>query len=449
MKFNIIFTKNETKYITLYNYIKENILNGNLAPNAKLPTKRHLSQLLDISQNTIIQSYNLLLDEGLITSIEKKGYYVSPYNLEIINNTLYEPLKDDSIKYKYNLTTKNIDPSIFPYYTWNKLNKEILYNENNVISKSQNKGSILLRNTIASYLYESKGIRVNPKNIIIGSGIEYLLTLLSTILDAKVYAIENPGYDKVARILKNNNKEIIYCDLDNEGIKINNLDADIIYITPDNQFPTGVKMSLLRKLEISKWINEKRYVIEDDFDSEFKYLSNKSLYLYNLIPENTILLSTYSRTITPALRISYMILPDKLLKLYDEKYYYYSSTVSTLDQLVLNEFINKGYYSRHINKTKVIYKQKRNKIIEILENKDIKIDYENSYLSLIIEVDNLNKELFKLRTKEEKIDISLMDDYFFDNKKCNKIIIGYNSIPLDDIEFAINILIKIIDECRK
>ncbi|MGM9971734.1 MAG: PLP-dependent aminotransferase family protein [Anaeroplasmataceae bacterium] len=449
MKFNVDFTENTPKYIILYNYIKDNILNNNLKPNEKLPTKRILSNMLNISQNTIIQAYNLLLDEGLITSIEKKGYYVLPYNLEITNKEPFEMLKDNTICYMYDLTTKNIDSSIFPYYTWNKLNKKILYDNNSIISKSDNKGSIELRNTISNYLYESKGIRVNPYNIIIGSGIEYLLTLLINILPAKTYAIENPGYDKVSRIIKNNQKEIIYSNIDNEGMIINNVEADAIYITPDNQFPTGVKMSLSRKLEIAKWVNEKRYVIEDDFDSEFKYLSNKSVLLYNLIPNNTILLSTYSRTISPALRISYMILPDELMKNYNRLYSFYSSTVSTLDQLLLNEFISEGYYSRHINKTKALYKQKRAKIISILEHHpNIKIDYENSYLSLIISLSSLNKEIFKRKALENKIDIALMDDYYFNDTITNKIIIGYNAIPIDKIDKAINTLIKIIEESK-
>lgn len=447
MKFNIKFDKGP-KYLSLYNYIKDNIINNNLKPNEKLPSKRELSNELNLSINTIMQAYSLLLEEGLITSKEKKGYFVFSYSLEIENSS-YDMIEETNTGYKYDLSTKNIDSTTFPYYTWNKLNKEILYNNSSVISKTSNKGYYMLRNTIAKYLYDSKGITVNPRNIIIGSGIEYLLTLLISILPAKTYAIENPGYDKIYKIIKNNNKHIITSNIDNEGMIIDNVEADAIYITPDNQFPTGVKMSLERKLQIAKWASSNKYIIEDDFDSEFKYLANKSVLLYSLIPNNTILLSTYSRTISPALRISYMILPDNLLKLYDEKYFFYSSTVSTLDQMLLNEFISKGYYSRHINKTKTIYKQKRTKIISILEKqKDIIIDYDNSYLSLIITVPNLNKDIFKKKCQEYGIEISLMDDFYFNEERTNKIIIGYNGIPLENIDEAIKYLLKAINDAK-
>lgn len=162
------------------------------------------------------------------------------------------------------------------------------------------------------------------------------------------------------------------------------------------------------------------------------------------------MLSTYSRTISPAVRISYMILPDNLYEKYNIKYSFYSTTVSTLDQLILAEYINSGIYSRQLNKTKILYKQKRELIISILEKYDyINIDYDNSYLSLIISVNNLNKELFKKLCINNSIDISLMDDYYLDNKKDNRIIIGYSSININDIEKCIKLLINKINECLK
>ena len=448
IKFNFEFEKKGPMYIELYNKIKELILNKKIKPNEKLPSKRNLSTYLNISLNTVIEAYNLLLDEELIISIPKKGYYVSEYDISISKDNELDSLTTNINKYEYDFSTKNIDSSVFPYYTWNKICKDTIYNEN-ILIKSDNFGNITLRKTIANYLYENKGISINPKNIIIGSGIEYLLSILINVLNINTIGIENPGYDKIYKIIKNNNKKVILCNLDNEGIIINN-NVDALYITPSNQFPTGIKTSMKRKIELAKWAKGNKYIIEDDFDSEFKYLSNQSISLLSLDKTNTILLSTYSRTISPSLRISYMILPDKLYEIYNNKYSFYSTSVSTLDQLILAKFINTGAYSRHLNKTKSLYKQKRELIISLLEKYDyIDIDYDNSYLSLIIKIDDFDKELFKKECKNNSIDISIMEDYYLDKKIDNRIIIGYSGIEIDKIEKGINLLIKIIEKTRK
>lgn len=442
--YTINLNDKEALYLQLYKNIKKDILENKLKPGESLPSKRELSKHLNISLNTVVNAYNLLLEEGFITSIPKKGYYVLNYNIPQSKQINEKNNIDTTIKYKYDLSTKKIDKESFPLYSWNKISKQIIY-DGDFLNKSNNLGNDSLRETISKYLYETKGISVNKNNIIIGSGIEYLLTNLINILDIDTYAIEDPGYDKINKILINNHKRVIYAPLDEGGININALvEASCVYLTPANQFPTGIKMTLERKLEIINWAKGK-YIIEDDFDSEFKYLSNTSTSIYALSPSNTIMLSTYSRTITPSIRISYMILPDELLSKYNKAYSFYSSTVSTLDQLILNEFIKSGAYSRHLNKTKDLYKKKRKLIISMLEEYDfITIDYKNSYLSLIIDIDEFDKDKFKALALSEGLDISIMDDYIFKNKITNKIIIGYTSIAFEDIREAINLLIAII-----
>lgn len=442
--FTINFNTKEPLYLQLYKCIKNDILEGKLAPGEKLPSKRELQKHLNISLNTIINAYELLLEEGFIVSKEKKGYFVLDYDIKAINKKKEIETTEKSEEIIYDFSTKKIDKEVFPTYTWNKISKKIIY-DNLFIDKSDNSGNNSLKETISKYLYETKGLNINKNNIIIGSGIEYLLTILINLIPANTYAIENPGYDKIKKILYNNHKNVIYAPLDNEGVNIKGLEGiDVIYATPANQFPTGIKMSLQRKLEIIDILKDK-YIIEDDFDSEFKYLSNISTSIYALSPHNTILLSTYSRTITPSIRISYMILPDILLLKYKTYYSFYSSTVSTLDQLILDEFIKSGAYSRHLNKTKDLYKKKRKLIISLLSKYNfIKIDKEHSYLSLIIEVLNLDKTRFKSLIKDNHIDISLMDDYYFTDVITNKIIIGYTSISINKLESGIKKLIEII-----
>lgn len=446
---SINFTGNESKYMELYNYIKDAIIDGKMEPNEKLPSKRRMAEYLNISLNTVMEAYNLLLDEGFIVSVPKKGYFVVPFDLSIKNEKSDTKLLDEDKKMKYDLRTNNIDSKHFPFYTFYKISKNILYSED-IMEKSPSFGNIKLRNTIKKYLYETRGINVNPANIIIGSGIEYLLTNLIDILDSRSYAIENPGYNKIKKLIQNNNKKVELLPLDNEGVVIDNIESDILYITPSNQFPTGIKMSMKRKTEIASWAKDNKYIIEDDFDSEFKYLSNTSLSLFDLNKEHTIILQTYSRSLSPSFRIAYMILPDELISKYIERFSFYSSTVSTIDQLILEEYISSGAYSRNINRNKSLYKEKRDLIIEKLKDKPyLLIDYTNSYLSLIIELKPFDKERFRSLCLKEDIDISLLEDFYMDSTESNKLIIGYSGIDIDLLNEAIDKLIEIIEKVLK
>lgn len=440
--------ENEALYISIYKQIKGEILKNNLKPNEMLESKRKLSERLGVSINTIMQAYELLLEEGLIISIPQKGYYVIDYKLPKHNNNLFD--KDiEKINYKYDFTTKNIDDEAFPYYTWSKISKNILYNDKRIISKSNNKGLYELRESISKHLYDAKGILAHPNNIIIGSGIEYLFSIITDIIPGKTYAIENPGYSKIQKILLNNNKNINYVNMDEEGVIIGELkNSDCVYLTPENQFPTGIKTSINRRIELAKWAENNKYIIEDDYDSAFKYMSASYISIFSLNKEKTIYLSTFSRSITPGLRISYMILPDDLLKVYESKFSTYSSTVSTIDQLILNEFISGGYYNRHLNKTKILYKQKRDIIIKELEFNNIEIDYKDSLFSIIINVKDLNVELFKKNCNNFSIDISVLQDYFFNFEKSNKIIIGFSGIKLSELNIGIKVLIDVINKSK-
>lgn len=437
--------KKEPLYITIYKQLKQSILNNNLKPSQALESKRRLAARLNVSVNTIMQSYNLLLDEGLIISIPQKGYYVIDYKIPKKSNiNISKNIKINN--FKYDLTTKNIDECAFPYYTWSKISKNILYNDKRIITKSSGKGLFELRETISKHLFEAKGIAVDSNNIIIGSGIEYLFTIITDLLPCDTYAIENPGYSKIQKILINNNKKINYVSIDDEGVILDDLkNSDCIYLTPENQFPTGIRTSINRRILLAEWTKKNKYIIEDDYDSAFKYMSNSYISLYSLASDKTIYLSTFSRSITPGLRIAYMILPDKLLEIYENKFGLYSSTVSTIDQLILNEFIKGGFYNRHLNKTKSLYKQKRSIIINILERYDfINIDYNNSLFSVIISVDNIDTKYFKMKCIDNQIDVSILEDYYFDKQKSNKIIIGYSGINIDDITIAVEELVKII-----
>ena len=438
---NIILTDTKPKYIQIFNYISMLINKNILKPNDKLPSKRNLALELNLSLNTIIQAYNLLLDEGYIYTIEKKGYFVceqpsitlpitSLKNNEIIKNDLY-----------YDLTTSNVEK--FYNINFKKIAKEII-DSDTYLNKTNQTGDLNLKKAIKKHLFENRGIITNTQNIIIGSGIEMLEQILSLISINNI-TLENPGYHKLASIAQNINKTINYINLDDQGVKIPPKQT-ILYTTPFNQFPTGIKMSISRKKELLNFaLNTNSFIIEDDFDAEFRINSAPTTSLWMLNNDNVIFFSTFSTTMFPGLRISYVIIPDSLVTKYNQKYNNYSTSVSTLTQACLAKFIENGYYASHINKLKRNYLKKRNLCIEILKpySKLISYDAYSNYLSLLIKI---NKEIDEMdlisRLKKKKIliqSLQMLDVYKHQN---NTLILGYTAIGLKDIPIALNILIN-------
>lgn len=436
LSFTIEFEKNIPKYKTLYNYIIEHIMNGSFKSNEKMPSKRKLSADLGISQNTIIEVYELLKSEGYLYSIEKKGYYVSPIEINAVKkaNIIYhESNKTIPI---YNLTTSMIDSSLFPSITWARLTKEVL--KENYFLLGDNKGDLNLRNEISKYIFESRGIIANPDNIIIGSGIENLLPLIIPLLKPP-FGIENPGYKKIKAILDNSHIDTRYINL-----KYDNIDqCNTIYVTPTHQFPTGKTISITKRIELTKWAQDDKYIIEDDYDGEYRFDGFQAKPLFSLSNDNVIYLSTFSRTIAPSVRIAYMILPNKLIEKYQIRYNSYANPVPRINQQVLALFLQTGAYSRHIRKSKVLYKKKRDLIINILKKNNISFEAFNIGLSITIFLNKaVNEEALKNKLLMDNILISFESDYLFNKSQTSKIILGFASININDIPVVISKLVK-------
>lgn len=442
--FKINITDNEKKYVQLYNYIKSSILNGELSPMEPLPSKRVLAKDLGLSLNTIVEAYNLLLFEGFIFSVEKKGYFVVDYNLKTKKLKQIEFQISNKPLIKYDFTTKNVDSKVFPFNKWMKIQNQFSYSKETLI-QSPNKGLMKLRQTISHNIFETKGININPDNIVVGCGVEYLLSIVTKLIDNKNYIVENPGYNKIPKILKNNNCNVKYQNLDDEGVIIKDINNSYnIYTTPASEFPMGILMSMKRKKELLEYVeNNNTFVVEDDFDSEYKY-SSTSTPLLALNPNRVIFLKTFSRTIAPSFRLAYMVLPDRLISIYDKLFSFYSNTVSTLYQLVLNEFFVSGSYYRHLNKTRALYKQKKENIIKLLSNYQqyIKIINSTGLLSILVKLINIDISQFKKDITLNNIDISFIKDEM--NKYNDYLIIGYSSIDLDLINESINLLVSLI-----
>lgn len=436
----ISFNNSEKLYIQLYNHIINEIKTGNLKKDEKLPSKKVLASTLNLSNTTIENALNQLLDEGYIRSVPKSGYYVEDVEFLIPQNNDPIDILERNKKYIYNLTSNAVDTASFPYSTWVKLTKEVMSSEIDLLNKSNNQGDISLRIQIINYLKVNRGINAKPENLVIGSGLEYLLMILSLIFKNKSFAIENPGYKKVGDLLIQNHK-INYIDVTEEGISIDELykcNPDIAYVTPSNQFPTGALMHTKKRLELLKWASNNKYIIEDDYNSEFHMFSAPTKSLQGLDNnERVIYLSTFSRTLAPSIRISYMILPNHLMKIYNELFKSFTCPVSKIEQHTLELFIKDGYYARHLNRVKNIYKKKHEIVIKYLKKKNIKI-IKDGFLHLLIESN------FKIRENayKNKLKISLLKDFYYTDYQKDILILGYAGVDMNHFEQALSLLFK-------
>jgi len=443
--------KSNKMYIDIYEHIKDDILKGVLVKDEKLPSKRVLANNLNVSLNTIINAYDILLLEGYIYSVEKKGYYVSDFlgfdYKDKESNYIEEiDIKDD---YIYDFTTSNIDYKLFPKSVFNSITKDIIYNDESFYNRFDYKGSINLRNQIKKLLYEEKSISAEVSQIIIGENAHSLINEIIKLLNINSIMLENPGYYN-----KNSfNINVIYNYMDKKGFSIKEfIDSklDLAIVTSFLEFPTGIKMPMDRKLEISNYIKENdKYIIEDSFDSSFRNNGYQTIPLFNL-SDNVIFLGSFSRTMFPGLCISYMVLPKHLVKKYEEIFKVSPKSIPSLDQIILTKFIESGKYSNHINRLRTSFLNKKKHILNILSNKDINIVQTDNYSSILVELDNkIDLEKLKKEFKDNKIKINFINDFM--EKRLDKIIliIGFSSIDYSLIDEGIDLIISSINNSLK
>lgn len=435
----IIFDNSKPKYIQIFEQIASMINTAVLTGGEQLPSKRNLSLSLNVSLNTIINAYALLLEEGYIYSIEKKGYFVSAQPMVAVYSKKSTERIPEKENIQYDFTTQNVEK--FSNTQWKKLIKEST--EENNCGKTPLKGDLGLRQVISRHLLENRGITVSEENIVIGTGMEIFEQILScTGIDS--ITLENPGYHKLAYIAANLDMRVCYLPLDSEGVTVP-AEKTILYTTPFNQFPTGVKMSIARKKALIQWsIQTEGYIIEDDFDAEFRINSAPATVLFSLNPARVIFFSTFSTTLFPGLRISYAILPDKILNRFEEKYRHYSCGVTTTSQKVLKEFIRQGGYASHVNKMKKKYLKKRELCIRCLRQYNmVETDEHRNYLSLLIKLPITENDLeFTERLKKKGLKMQALATFDIAYNSSHIFILGYTAIPTEDIEAGIKMLME-------
>ncbi len=348
-----IINKAEGKaYLQLYEQIKSDIVSGVYTFNSKLPSKRILSEEMGISVITVEHAYSLLYEEGYIDSRERSGYFVC-YNPD---STFVSPAISNTLPTRTHSIVHNND---FPFSIYAKTVRKVLsqYGED-IFSSSLGSGCNELKDAICNYLKRSRGIAVKAQQIVIGAGSEYLYGLIVQMLGKnRIYALEDPSYSKISKVYRANGVKTVFLPLIKDGISSKHLHktpATVLHITPYRSYPSRISASASKKREYIDWVkNSDKIIVEDDYESEFTLLKKAEETVFSLSNGNNVIyVNTFSKTVSPAIRIAYMIIPENMLPLYQQTVGFYNCSVPLFNQLILAEFIGSGNFERHINRVR-------------------------------------------------------------------------------------------------
>lgn len=429
-------------YLQIYEYFKKEIILGTYKANTKLPSKRALAKEYNIALNTVENAYAKLLEEGFIYSKERSGYFVSNVGeLYILDNkkVILEKEKEDI---KYDFSYNGVSNEGFPFKLFKKISSNI-FDEDDILEKVNFKGFLPLRIQIAEYLNKSRGFKADPSQIIISSGTEYLFQIIFKLIEGK-YAIENPGYKMLSNIMDLNNIKYEYINVDENGMSYKDFkksNCDFCILTPAHQFPTGVIMNAKRRVDFLN-LKKLKYIIEDDYDSEFKYSKRPVPSLKSIdVNDKVIYLGSFSKSISPSFRVSFMVLPFKLIKKYNERFKYFICPVSITVQKILTNFIESGEFEKHLNRMRKIYSKKRELILNILKDeKNIKIKGADAGLHVVLEYKNKSSEKeIIIKAKEQKIKVYGLSAYGT-KKDVPSILIGFATLKEEELKKGLDIL---------
>lgn len=474
LTYNLTATGSDSLYESLYKCIKNDILQGKLCAGEKLPSKRSFAKNLGISVITVENAYGQLSDEGYIYSMPKRGFYVSDIDMVANPNTGAKTsadanLFDDSASiacshYFADFSSNQTDSEIFPFTIWTKTVRSVLNDNRIQLMINPPCGGILpLRNAIARYLGDFRGMKVAPHQIIIGAGTEYLYGLLIQLLGKNlIYGVENPGYHKIGKICKSMGVTYRHVDLDESGVSIHELEEkkiDIIHTSPSHHFPTGLVMPVSRRYELLGWAAKKkqRYIIEDDYDSELRLSGKPFPTLQSIdVSGKVIYMNTFTKTLASTVRISYMVLPEDLAKRFYSELSFYSCTVSNFEQYTLAQFMENGSFEKHINRLRNYYQNKRDAILKELKNgsigKYITIQEEEAGVHFLMHIqsDCTEAEIVE-KAKAGGVKLDPLSRYYIKNTEKheqngqenpyeNTYVMNYSSVNMENIKKVVQVL---------
>ena len=485
---NLEPNKPQPIYMQIYQYIKNEILLHHLTPGTKLPSKRSLATQLGISTITVEGAYGQLVSEGYIYARLKSGYFVSPVEnyrqsmnffdqQQITNNN--PPKKNtapdwegsippqDSPKnsemndsptvpapHRVDLSSNSLLAENFPFSTWSRLLRHTISEKQQLLlTQSPTAGVAPLRQAIANHLHHFRGMDISPEQIVIGAGTEYLYELLIKLIGRdKIYCVEDPGYQKLRRIYRDNGACCIALPIDQQGMSVtalNTVSCDVIHISPSHHFPTGIITPISRRYELLGWVAAgPRYIIEDDYDTEFRLVGRPIPSLFSIDMSNKVIyMNTFSKSLASTIRISYMVLPKPLMEEFNSKLNYLSCTVSTFEQYTLAEFINQGYFERHINRMRNNYKKLRQQLLKALtshpDHERIKILQQSSGLYFLLQIDtSLSDRDLQARLRQKGLMLQPLQHYYQNRQAApeHTFVVNYSSIASTDIHQIVDAL---------
>jgi GntR family transcriptional regulator / MocR family aminotransferase len=449
-------------YIQLYQFFRTEIEGGRIPAGYKLPSIRQLSQQLNVSRNTVENSYQQLIAEGYVESKPKSGLVVLPLEeLQFERTKNRTVLKNDtnhaSPKVIFDFQYGDIDLECFPYKLWRKCMMDAMdEHKQEIFAYGDKKGLQGLREEIADYLYHARGVDCSADQIVLCSGTQSSIMLLCQLLslNQELVAVEDPGYDGVRTVFENFSSKVVPISLESDGLNLEELansKAKICYVTPSHQFPLGMILSIQKRLKLLHWANHTgTYIIEDDYDGEFRYQGLPIPSLASLDSFNRVVyLGTFSKAFLPAARISYLVLPDILLQKYNRHFQHYNQAISPIIQEALYLFMKNGHFTRHIRKMRKIYHEKHKTLLSAIEDffgDQVQVIGQKAGLHILLQFQNINVYQLVEKAEEKGVKIYLTEKFTMNSDGDNwnqPVLLGFGGMNEEKIKNGIQLLSEV------
>lgn len=441
--------KEKSLYEQIYESIRDDILSGKLREGEKLPSKRALAESRHVSVITVQNAYAQLIAEGYVRTAERSGYFVqysggvTSFPAAVLSESVSEPLTEETI------LEQSASADLFPFSVWTKLMRSVILEKSTALLRPVTSGGAMeLRTAISGYLHRTRGFWQPPERIVIGAGTEYLYNLLIQLLGRdKRYGIEDPAYEKLSKIYALNGVEFEYILLDEYGMSAAGLSEkhiDVAHISPAHHFPTGIVMPISRRREIMLYAEQTgSFIIEDDYDSEFHRGGLPVPSMFSLDGSGSVIyMNTFSQTIAPSVRISYMCLPERLYELWQERLGFYACPVPAFEQYTLAKFISEGYFERHISRSRKRYKRIRELVLEFIKKyPEAEVFEENAGLHFTVKLSGNVDEIIK-KSSDNGIKITPLKSYYSEPDDKNKDLYVVNYVNANEKKLLRSGIIK-------
>ena len=449
-------------YESLYRCIRDDILAGKLVPGEKLPSKRTLAEHLEVSKVTVETAYSQLLAEGYLRSEEKVGYFVEAVEQLRPAPAVESQPEPEAPRWKVDCTS-NGSATGFPFTVWMRLQRQVMLDYGDwLLAPLPSQGYPELRQAIAGHLQAFRNMQVDPRNILIGAGTDFLYNLLLQLLGRdKIYAVEDPGYQKIRQIYTAGGVACVSVPLDEQGVDPQQLgQAQVLHCSPSHHFPTGIVIPAKRRQQLLEWAAARpdRWIIEDDYDSEFRFHSHPVPALQAMDRQGRVIyMNTFSKTLAPSIRISYMVLPQELMDQFRKKLGFYACTVPSFEQYTLARFLSEGHFEKHINRMRKFYRSRRNRLTQLLSQAPfasrISILEQDAGLHFLLRVDtDLPDRALIALCAAAGIRVQALAEFYQGEippaaRHC--LIINYSGVQEENLPEALEILSSAVESIRK